>query len=130
MEVVTGRMVVRRLAVAVYVPFVLSSLGRGMLVPVLPLYLRDAGFSYTLVSVVVAAAGIGAVVGGLPAGAAAQRLGPEWLFAGATGRCRCWVVGSESRCSSDRSSAVCWSTPPGSRRPSPSVASSPCSDWS
>lgn len=77
-------MVARRLAVAVYVPFVLSSLGRGMLIPVLPLYLRDAGFSYTLVTVVVAAAGIGAVIGGLPAGAAAQRLGPEWLFAAAT----------------------------------------------
>ncbi len=83
-EVATGRAVARRLAASVYAPFVLSMLGRGMLVPVLPLYLRDAGFSFTMVTVVVAAAGIGAVVGGLPAGATAQRFGPEWLFAGAT----------------------------------------------
>jgi MFS family permease len=77
----TGRGVARRLAVRVYVPFVLASLGRSMLLPVLPLYLREVGLSYTLVTVVIAALGIGAVAGGLPAGATAQRLGPEWLFA-------------------------------------------------
>ena len=76
----TGRAVVRRLAVAVYVPWVLVTMGRGMLVPVVPLYLRDAGLSYTLVTVVLAATGVGAVLAGLPVGRAAQRYGPEWLF--------------------------------------------------
>lgn len=68
----------------VYVPWVLAQLGRGMLVPVVPLYLRDAGLSYTRVSVVLAALGLGAVLGGLPTGAIAARVGPEWLFVGAT----------------------------------------------
>lgn len=78
----TGRTVARRLAVAVYVPWVLATIGRGMLVPVVPLYLRDAGLSYTLVTAVVAAMGLGAVIAGLPVGGIAQRFGPEWLFAG------------------------------------------------
>jgi MFS family permease len=78
------RALARRLTVEVYVPWVLAQLGRGMLVPVLPLYLRDVGLSYTQVSVVVAALGLGAVLGGLPTGAIAARVGPEWLFVGAT----------------------------------------------
>jgi len=76
----TGRAVARRLALTVYVPFILAMIGRGMLLPVIPLYLRDAGLSYTLLTVVLAATGIGAVLGGLPVGSVAQRLGPEWLF--------------------------------------------------
>lgn len=80
----TGRSFARRLAIEVYAPWVLAQLGRGMLVPVVPLYLRDAGLSYTLVAVVLASLGLGAVLGGLPAGSAAGRFGPEWLFAVAT----------------------------------------------
>ena len=80
----TARTVARRLAMPVYVPWVLVTLGRGMLLPVVPLYLRDAGLSYTLVTVVVASTGIGAVVAGLPVGRAAQRFGPEWLFVSST----------------------------------------------
>lgn len=78
-----ARALARRLTFEVYVPWVLAQLGRGMLVPVVPLYLRDAGLSYTQVSVVVASLGLGAVLGGLPIGALASRLGPEWLFVGA-----------------------------------------------
>jgi len=78
----TGRSVARRLALPVYLPWILTATGRGMLVPVVPLYLRDAGLSYTLVTVVLAATGLGAVLAGLPVGRFAQRLGPEWLFAG------------------------------------------------
>ena len=65
-------------------PWILAQLGRGMLLPVVPLYLRDAGLSYAQVSVVLAALGLGAVIGGLPTGAIAARVGPEWLFVGAT----------------------------------------------
>ena len=81
---VDTRALARRLVLEVYVPWVLAQLGRGMLVPVVPLYLRDAGLSYTRVSVILAALGLGAVIGGLPTGAAAARVGPEWLFVGAT----------------------------------------------
>ncbi len=65
-------------------PWTLAQLGRGMLLPVVPLYLRDAGLSYTMVAVVLAALGLGAVLGGLPSGSIAGRHGPEWLFVGAT----------------------------------------------
>lgn len=78
------RALARRLTFEVYIPWVLAQLGRGMLVPVVPLYLRDAGLSYTRVSVILAALGLGAVIGGLPTGAIAARVGPEWLFVGAT----------------------------------------------
>jgi len=80
----TGRSLARRLAFEVYLPWTLAQLGRGMLLPVVPLYLRDAGLSYTMVSIVLAALGLGAVLGGLPAGSVAGRFGPEWLFVGAT----------------------------------------------
>ncbi|MFZ9016316.1 MAG: MFS transporter [Ilumatobacteraceae bacterium] len=74
----------RRLLVEVYIPWVLTQLGRGMLVPVVPLYLRETGLSYTNVAVVVAALGAGAILGGLPSGVVSSRVGPEWLFVGAT----------------------------------------------
>src|SRR5690606_27980470 len=78
------RALARRLTFEVYIPWILAQLGRGMLVPVVPLYLRDAGLSYTRISVILAALGLGAVIGGLPTGAIAARVGPEWLFVGAT----------------------------------------------
>ena len=81
---VSTRALARRLTFEVYVPWILAQLGRGMLVPVVPLYLRDAGLSYTRISVILAALGLGAVIGGLPTGAIAARVGPEWLFVGAT----------------------------------------------
>jgi MFS family permease len=80
----SGRSLARRLAIEVYVPWTLAQLGRGMLLPVVPLYLRDVGLSYTMVAVVLAALGLGAVLGGLPIGTVAGRFGPEWLFVGAT----------------------------------------------
>lgn len=73
----------RRLGIAVYLPWVLAQLGRGMLLPMVPIYLREIGLSYTGVSVVLAALGFGAVLGGLPVGGLAGRLGPERVFVGA-----------------------------------------------
>lgn len=70
----------RRLGPAVYLPWILAQLGRGMLLPIVPLYLREIGLSFTLVAVVLAAMGVGAVLGGLPVGGLAGRFGPEWVF--------------------------------------------------
>ena len=75
--------VARRLGLSVYLPWLLASLGRGMMLPIVPLYLRDVGLSFTTVSVVLAAVGFGALLGGLPIGALAGRVGPEWVFAAA-----------------------------------------------
>ncbi len=71
------------MGIDIYVPWALAQLGRGMLLPVVPLYLRDQGMSYTQVTAVIAALGVGAVLGGLPAGALVGRSGPPALFAGA-----------------------------------------------
>lgn len=65
----------RRLVVPTYLPIVLGTIGLGMLVPVLPLYLQDRGLSLAATSVVLAGVGIGASLGGLPAGSALARWG-------------------------------------------------------
>jgi MFS family permease len=62
----------------------LAQLGRGMLVPIVPLYLLDSGLTYTMISVILAATGLGAIIGGLPIGKFAGRSGPELLFVGST----------------------------------------------
>jgi MFS family permease len=74
--------VVRALVPSVYVPFTLAGVGTGMLIPVLPLYLTDLGVSFTATAIVLAAAGLGAAVGGLPAGAAVGRFGERRLLEG------------------------------------------------
>ncbi len=62
--------VLRDLVMPVYVPSVAGTLGLGMLLPVLPLYLRDIGLSFSAVAVVLGAAGVGAMIGGIPSGSA------------------------------------------------------------
>lgn len=59
----------------VYLPAFLATLGEAMLVATLPLYLRDLGMSFTLLSVVLAAAGVGALVFNVPAGLSIARWG-------------------------------------------------------
>ena len=60
--------VLRSLIMPVYVPSVAGTLGIGLLLPVLPLYLRDIGLSFSAVAVILGAAGIGAMIGGIPSG--------------------------------------------------------------
>ncbi len=77
--------VLRRLVVPVYWPIFITNASAAMLIPVLPLYLRDEGLSYTAVSVVLAAAGLGGLMGGLPAGSVMSRVGSEALLAVSVG---------------------------------------------
>lgn len=70
-----ARAVLHRLTLPVYLPVIASTLGVAILVPVLPLYLAESGLSLGAVSIVLAAAGAGAFVGGLPIGALISRLG-------------------------------------------------------
>ena len=60
--------VVQRLVLPVYLPVVAGTIATGMLVPVLPLYLTSEGFSLRTTSLVLAAAGFGSLIGGLPVG--------------------------------------------------------------
>ena len=58
----------RRLTLPVYLPSVAGTLGIGMMVPVLPLYMRGIGLSFSDVGVVLGAAGVGAMLGAVPSG--------------------------------------------------------------
>jgi MFS family permease len=61
---------------SVYVPTFLLAFGQGMTVPTLPLYVQS-GFedSFSLISLVVAAAGIGTVISDVPSGILLERIG-------------------------------------------------------
>lgn len=73
----------RRLLVPLYLPWAMATLGAGMLLPVLPVYLEQSGLSLSLVGLVTAAAGVGAALGGLPASSYAERRGADRLLGAA-----------------------------------------------
>lgn len=75
--------VLRSLARPVYLPTVAAGTAVGMLVPVLPLYLRSNGLSFSAVSSVLAAAGFGSILGALPSGALLARFGERKVLIGA-----------------------------------------------
>ena len=63
------------LILPVYVPSFLLAFTQGLLIPTLPLYATTFGVSFSLVSLAVAARGIGTLAMDLPSGAMLQRLG-------------------------------------------------------
>lgn len=65
----------RRTFLAVYLPAVIVAFHQGLLLPVVPIYAKSFGVSFTLVSIAVAAWGIGTLAGSIPAGLAVQRFG-------------------------------------------------------
>lgn len=65
----TARSVLAGLLLPIYFPALLVQTGIGMMVPVLPLYLRsEGGLSFTLVTVIMGAAGVGSMISQLPVG--------------------------------------------------------------
>jgi MFS family permease len=72
--------ILRKLAAPIYLPWFSVGLGTAMLIPILPVYLRDLNFSFTAVSYILAAAGLGAAVAGLPFGGALQRFGERHVL--------------------------------------------------
>ena len=58
-----------------YVPIILGTIGSGMLIPVLPLYLTDRALSLGSASLVLAGVGIGSMAGSVPAGEILGRFG-------------------------------------------------------
>lgn len=63
------------LLMPVYVPTLIIAFGRGMLVPILPIYAASFDASYGLVGLVIASQGIGMIIGDLPAGMLLSRFG-------------------------------------------------------
>ena len=63
------------LILPVFIPTFLLRLGSGLLIPILPLYAKSFDISYGLVGLVLAAEGIGHLVGDLPAAIVLNRIG-------------------------------------------------------
>jgi len=79
------RPTLRRLLVPVYLPWGMATLGAGVVLPVLPLYLEQAGLSLSSIGTVTAASGIGSALGGVPASSLAERRGTDRLMLVAIG---------------------------------------------
>lgn len=60
-----------------YLPSILLAVCNGMLVPVLPLYAKELDLSYGLIGLVLAAEGLGMLMGDLPAGVLLRWLGQK-----------------------------------------------------
>ncbi|MEM9711796.1 MAG: MFS transporter, partial [Actinomycetota bacterium] len=73
MNDLADRGVLRALLLSVYLPILSTQTGIGMLVPTLPLHLRELGFGFTLVTVVLAGTGIGGLLANAPAGRLLER---------------------------------------------------------
>lgn len=67
----------RRLALPIYGPTILISIGMGAVVPLIALSALDLGATVTQAAIIVGLIGFGQLVGDLPAGALAQRFGEK-----------------------------------------------------
>jgi MFS family permease len=67
----------RSIALPAYGPTVLVSIGQGAILPLIALSARNLGASVTVAALVVALTGIGQLIGDLPAGALAARVGEQ-----------------------------------------------------
>ena len=76
----TNMIIPKPLILSVYLPAFIMSLGRGMLIPVLPLYAKSFDVSYSYVGLVLAADGIGTILGDVPAGLLIRRLGRKTVM--------------------------------------------------
>jgi len=64
-----------KIAPSVYLPALLYGIGQGAIAPVVALSAINLGASFAVASLVVAAAGVGQVIGDIPAGALTTRIG-------------------------------------------------------
>lgn len=65
---------------SLYVPTLILSFATGMLSPIMPLYASSFEISYALIGVVLAAQGVGNLIGDVPAGILLGRIGHRWLM--------------------------------------------------
>ncbi len=71
--------VLRRNIAPLYFPMGAVTLGGGILLPVVPLYLADEGISLSMIGLIIASTGIGAALIGIPASAFSERFGNDRL---------------------------------------------------
>ena len=73
------------LILPLYLPSLIFAFCQGLLVPIMPIYIRDFGASYGLVGVVLAGEGLGMLFGDVPAGMLLRRLGKKWSMLAGVG---------------------------------------------
>jgi len=65
------------LILPLYLPALIVSFSEGLLIPVLPIFVREMNVSYALVGLVLAGEGLGMLLGDVPAGVLLRRLGKK-----------------------------------------------------
>ena len=65
------------LVLSFYLPSLLLAVSNGLVVPVMPLWAKELSVSYSLIGLVLSGQGIGMLLGDLPAGMLARRLGQK-----------------------------------------------------
>ncbi len=75
------RTTARGLVGPIYIPWAGMALSVGMLSVALPLYLTEVGLGYLSLSAVLTAAGVGSMLGGVPAGDGVARIGERRMLA-------------------------------------------------
>jgi MFS family permease len=58
-----------------YLPLLLTTIAETMLIPTLPLFLRDLGANYAVIGMVLSGMAVGTLIGDIPAGILARKLG-------------------------------------------------------
>lgn len=71
----TMNVTTRSILLSLYLPTLILSFASGMLIPIMPLYARSFEISYALVGLVLAAQGLGNLLGDVPAGILLGKLG-------------------------------------------------------
>ena len=70
----------RALVLSFYLPALMVTLGQGLLVPILPLFVADFGISYALIGLVLAGEGIGTLIADVPTGMIQRRFGNKQVM--------------------------------------------------
>ena len=70
----------RALVLSFYLPALMVTLGQGLLVPILPLFVADFGISYGLIGLVLAGEGIGTLIADVPTGMIQRRFGNKQVM--------------------------------------------------
>jgi MFS family permease len=68
------------LILSVYLPTLILSLCRGLLLPVLPVYASSFAIPYSLIGLLLAGEAIGMLIADIPAGALLRRFGRKWTM--------------------------------------------------
>ena len=68
------------LILSVYLPTLILSLSRGLLLPILPVYANSFEISYSLIGLLLAGEAIGMLLADIPAGGVLRRFGRKWTM--------------------------------------------------